>query len=71
MSAEELARKRQFAHEKLKRLVVKVAGVFAEIERWDNEAPIEMGGGVGAFLEAFLEEVLVRVEAEDEDVGAN
>ena len=71
VSAEELARKRQFAHEKLKRLVVKVAGVFAEIERWDNEAPIEMGGGVGAFLEAFLEEVLVRVEAEDEDVGAN
>lgn len=71
VSAEELARKRQFAHEKLKRLVVKVAGVFAEIERWDNEAPIGMGGGVGAFLEAFLEEVLVRVEAEDEDVGAN
>lgn len=70
LSAEELARKRQFAHEKLKRLVVKAAGVFAEIEKWDNEAPIGMGGDVGAFLEGFLEEVLVRVEAEDEDAGA-
>lgn len=70
VNAEELARKRQFAHEKLKRLVIKAAGVFAEIEKWDNEAPVGMGGGVGAFLEGFLEEVLVRVEAEDEDVGA-
>ncbi|MCJ1262080.1 putative protein serine/threonine kinase [Lobaria immixta] len=70
VNTEELARKRQFAHEKLKRLVVKAAGVFAEIEKWDNEAPVGMGGGVGAFLEGFLEEVLVRVEAEDEDVGA-
>lgn len=70
VSAEELARKRQFAHEKLKRLVIKTAGVFAEIEKWDNEAPVGMGGGVGAFLEGFLEEVLVRIEAEDEDVGA-
>lgn len=70
MSAEELARKRLFAHDKLDRLVIKAAGVFAEIEKWDNEAPVGMGGGVGAFLEGFLEEVLVRVEAEDEDLGA-
>lgn len=70
VSVEELAHKRHFAHEKLKRLVVKAAGVFAEIEKWDKEAPVGMGGDVGAFLEGFLEEVLVRVEAEDEDVGA-
>lgn len=63
---EELARKRQFAHDKLKRLVVKAAGVFAEIEKWDCEAPVGMGGDVNAFLEGFLEEVLVRVEPEDE-----
>ena len=68
-TAEENGRHFQFAHDKLKRLVVKAAGVFAEIEKWDQEAPVGMGGGVGAFLEGFLEEVLVRVEAEDEDVG--
>ena len=66
-SANDLAMKRQYAHEKLKKLVMKAAGVFAEIERWDNEAPVGMGEDVHAFLEGFLEEVLVRVEAEDEE----
>lgn len=69
--AEELARKRQFAHEKLKRLVLKAAGVFAEIEKWDCEAPVGMGGEVNSFLEGFLEEVLVRVEPEDEEAVLN
>lgn len=67
-ATEELIRKRQYAHDKLKRLVVKAAGVFAEIEKWDCEAPVGMGGDVNAFLEGFLEEVLVRVEPEDEGV---
>lgn len=66
-SANDLAMKRQYAHEKLKRLVMKAAGVFAEIEKWDNEAPVGMGEDVHAFLEGFLEEILVRVEAEDEE----
>ena len=57
----------QHAHEKLRKLVLKAAGVFGEIERWDNEAPVGMGGDVTAFLEGFLEEMLVRVEAEDEE----
>lgn len=68
-AADDATRKRQFAHEKLKRLVVKAVGVFAEIEKWDNEAPVGMGSDVGAFLEGFLEEVLVRVEPEDENNG--
>ncbi|KAF3481763.1 serine/threonine-protein kinase 24 [Arthroderma uncinatum] len=55
-----------YAHEKLKRLVVKAAGVFKEIERWDSEAPLGMGGDINAFLEGFLEEVLVRVEPEED-----
>ena len=67
ISASDLAMKRQYAHEKLKKLVVKAAGVFAEIEKWDNEAPVGMGEDVHAFLEGFLEEILVRVEAEDEE----
>ncbi|KAA6415491.1 MAG: STE STE20 YSK kinase [Lasallia pustulata] len=72
VAAQELALKRQYAHERLKKLVIKAAGVFSEIEKWDNEAPVGMGGDVHAFLEGFLEEVLVRVEAEDEDgVGSS
>ncbi|KAL8784515.1 MAG: hypothetical protein Q9213_003919 [Squamulea squamosa] len=65
----ELRQKQQYAHDKLKRLVVKAAGVFSEMEKWDNEAPVGMGGEVNAFLEGFLEEMLVRVEAEDEDIS--
>ncbi|KMU91455.1 hypothetical protein CIHG_09324 [Coccidioides immitis H538.4] len=64
-AAAELAQKRQYAHEKLKRLVIKAAGVFKEIEKWDDEAPVPMGGEINSFLEGFLEEVLVRVEPED------
>lgn len=66
-AAQELQQRRLHAHEKLKRLVIKAAGVFNEIERWDTDAPVGMGGEVNAFLEGFLEEVLVRVEAEDDD----
>ncbi|KAL9603405.1 MAG: hypothetical protein Q9179_002210 [Wetmoreana sp. 5 TL-2023] len=66
-----LRQRQQYAHEKLKRLVVKAAGVFSEIEKWDNEAPVSMGGEVNAFLEGFLEEMLVRIEPEDEDVSGN
>ncbi|KAI4161843.1 MAG: hypothetical protein LQ342_004534 [Letrouitia transgressa] len=67
-NTDESARKHQYAHEKLRKLVVKAAGVFSEIERWDEEAPVGMGGDVNAFLEGFLEEILVRVEPEDEEV---
>ena len=66
-TAQEVVQRRQGIHDKLKRLVVKAAGVFSEIEKLDNDAPVGMGGGVNAFLEGFLEEVLVRVEAEDDD----
>ena len=68
---QELAQRQQTAHEKVKKLVIKAAGVFSEIEKWDNEAPVGMGGDVSAFLEGFLEEILVRVEAEDEEVAGS
>jgi len=63
--------KQQHAHEKLKRLVYKAAGVFKEIEEWDKAAPVGMGREVSGFLEGFLEEVLVRVEAEEEEEEAS
>ncbi|KAJ9216468.1 hypothetical protein DTO166G4_2056 [Paecilomyces variotii] len=68
-AAIDLQQRRQYAHEKLKRLVVKAAGLFSEIERWDNEAPVGMGGEVGPFLERFLEEILIRVEPADDELG--
>ena len=55
---------RRHAHEKLKSRVIKAAGVFADIEKWDQQAMVGMGGGVEGFLEGFLEEVLVRIEEE-------
>ncbi|KAL9112381.1 MAG: hypothetical protein Q9227_003223 [Pyrenula ochraceoflavens] len=64
-SAAELLQKRQQVHERVKKLVVKAAGLFNEIEKWDNAAPVGMGGEVNSFLEGFLEEILVRVEADD------
>ncbi|KAL8996119.1 MAG: hypothetical protein Q9169_004311 [Polycauliona sp. 2 TL-2023] len=66
-SNNELRQRQQYAHDKLKRLVVKAAGVFGEIEKWDQQGPVGMGGEVNAFLEGFLEEMLVRIEAEDEE----
>ena len=65
-AAEAEARRRGVAHENVKRLVQKAARLFREIDMWDEEAPVGMGGEVVGFLEGFLEEVLVRVEAEDE-----
>lgn len=64
-SAFDAMARRQYAHDKLKRLVIKAASVFREIERWDEEAPVGMGPEVDSFLEGFLEEVLVRVEPVD------
>ncbi|EHY51952.1 Serine/threonine-protein kinase PAK 6 [Exophiala dermatitidis] len=64
--AAEMQQQRVQAHEKVRRLAAKAAAVFAEIQRCDEECPVGMGGGVTEFLEGFLEEVLVRVEAADE-----
>ncbi|KAI9841463.1 MAG: putative protein serine/threonine kinase [Sclerophora amabilis] len=66
-SNENLQRHRQYTHDKLKRLVVKAAGIFKQIEQLDDQAPVDMGGEVNGFLEGFLEEVLVRVEADDDE----
>ena len=54
--------RRKRAHEKLRKYVMKAAGVFAEIEKWDKEEQVGMGGEVQEFMEGFLEEILVRVD---------
>jgi serine/threonine-protein kinase 24/25/MST4 len=63
-AAAELQQRRTHAHEKVRKLVVKAAGVFAEIQKLDEATPVGKGGEVTDFLEGFLEEVLVRVEAD-------
>jgi serine/threonine-protein kinase 24/25/MST4 len=63
-----LQQRRQAAHEKVKKHVYKVANIFKDIEMWDSRAPVGMGGEINGFLEGFLEEMLVRIDAEEEDV---
>ena len=54
--------KRKKAHEKLRKYVMKAAGIFAEIEKLDREEQVGMGGEVQEFMEGFLEEILFRVD---------
>ncbi|KAI9808254.1 MAG: hypothetical protein M1825_004711 [Sarcosagium campestre] len=58
---------RQHAHDRLRRLVAKAGAIFTDMETVDGNAPVGMGAEVNGFLEGFLEEVLVRVEATDDD----
>lgn len=69
-ASSELQQRRQQAHERVRRLVIKAAGIFNEIERWDREAPVSMGGQNGSFLEGFLEELVVRIDPVDDEAGA-
>lgn len=55
------------AHEKVRRLVYKLAHVCKEIDHYDKAEPVGMGKDVGTFLEGLLEEILVRVEPLDEE----
>lgn len=57
----------QAAHEKIRKLVYKLAHVCKEIDHWDKQEPVGMGQDIDVFLEGLLEEILVRVEPADED----
>ncbi|KAK3300697.1 kinase-like domain-containing protein [Chaetomium fimeti] len=57
------------AHEKVRKLVYKLAHVCKEIDHFDKAEPVGMGKEVGTFLEGLLEEILVRVEPLDEEEG--
>ncbi|PMD24859.1 Pkinase-domain-containing protein [Hyaloscypha hepaticicola] len=57
------------AHEKLRKLVYKLAYVCREIDHWDKQEPVGMGKDVDVFLEGLLEEILVRVEPAEDDEG--
>ncbi|KAH0605054.1 uncharacterized protein H6S33_005036 [Morchella sextelata] len=66
-SAQQKVQETAKAHDRLKKQVYKAASLFRDIEQADNNHSVGMGGEVNGFLEGFLEEVLVRVEAEDDD----
>jgi serine/threonine-protein kinase 24/25/MST4 len=55
------------AHDKIRKLVYKLAHVCKEIDHFDKSEPVGMGKDVGTFLEGLLEEILVRVEPLDEE----
>lgn len=55
------------AHEKIRKLVYKLAHVCKEIDHYDKAEPVGMGKDVSTFLEGLLEEILVRVEPLDEE----
>ncbi|TLD39289.1 pkinase domain-containing protein [Venturia nashicola] len=69
MTSEEV-QKLQQTHENVRRLVSRCIRCFTELDEVDARAPVGMGRGVEGFLEGFLEEVLVRVEAVEEDEQA-
>lgn len=58
----------QAAHEKVRKLVYKLAHVCREIDYWDKQEPVGMGKDVDIFLEGLLEEILVRVEPADDEI---
>ncbi|KAJ5812692.1 hypothetical protein N7447_009715 [Penicillium robsamsonii] len=49
-------------HHGLEKVAEDIARAFNSLHHWDMESPVEMGGGVDAVLDAFLEEVLVRLQ---------
>ncbi|KAK0734556.1 kinase-like domain-containing protein [Lasiosphaeria miniovina] len=55
------------AHDRIRKLVYKLAHVCKEIDHYDKAEPVGMGKDVGTFLEGLLEEILVRVEPLDEE----
>ncbi|KAJ5346377.1 hypothetical protein N7541_008859 [Penicillium brevicompactum] len=49
-------------HRGMEQVAEDIARSFSNLQRWDMEDSIDMGGGVDAVLDAFLEEVLVRLQ---------
>lgn len=55
------------AHERIRKLVYKLAHTCKEIDAYDKAEPVGMGREVNNFLEGLLEEILVRIEPLDEE----
>ncbi|KAF2749321.1 Pkinase-domain-containing protein [Sporormia fimetaria CBS 119925] len=62
----ERRRLRTEAHENVRSCVRRLIENFEQLDRFDGDSPVGMGGDVTNFLEGFLEEILVRVEPSDD-----
>jgi serine/threonine-protein kinase 24/25/MST4 len=62
----ELQSRREYAQEMIESLSSDLGSILSRIERWDTDAPVGMGAGIPSFLEGFLEEILVRIEPDDD-----
>ncbi|KAJ5729290.1 uncharacterized protein N7483_003798 [Penicillium malachiteum] len=51
-------------HRAMDHITEELSRGFANLHQWDMEDPVQMGGGVNAVLDTFLEEVLVRLQAD-------
>lgn len=49
-------------HRGMENIADEIARSFTNLHRWDMESPVQLGGGVDAVLDAFLEEILVRLQ---------
>lgn len=49
-------------HRGMEQIADDIARSLTNLHHWDMESPVQMGGGVDAVLDAFLEEVLVRLQ---------
>lgn len=49
-------------HRSMEHIADDISKAFTNLHRWDMESPVQMGGGVDAVLDAFLEEVLLRLQ---------
>ncbi|KAJ5096930.1 hypothetical protein N7456_007651 [Penicillium angulare] len=49
-------------HQSMEHIAEDISRCFANLHRWDMEDQVQMGGGVDAVLDVFLEEVLVQVQ---------
>ena len=49
-------------HRAVEQFSDEISRSFANLHRWDTEDPVQMGGGIDAVLDVFLEEILVRLQ---------
>lgn len=68
--SQEAAHRHQYAHDRIKRLALKAAGIFKEIDRLDQEAPVDMEMGQSSTNEAFIDALMRYCEVDTADPEA-
>ncbi|EED21701.1 Ste20-like serine/threonine protein kinase, putative [Talaromyces stipitatus ATCC 10500] len=66
----EASHRHQYAHDRIKRLAVKAASIFKEIDRLDQEAPVDMEMGQSSTTEAFIDALIRYCEVDTVDPEA-